>query len=61
MFGLYFANKWKSQRYGKIINRMSGILNDQSLSTVLVTHKVGYSNYKSWELKNNSRIWSSKR
>jgi len=46
MFGLYFANKWKSQRLGKIINMMGGILNNQRLSTILVIYKVCYLNYK---------------
>jgi len=47
MWGLYFANKWKSQKFGKIINIMSGILNSQRLSTTSYIHKVDYSNYKS--------------
>jgi len=40
---------------------MSEILNNQRLSTILVIYKVGYSNYNSQELKNNSRIWSSRK
>ena len=47
MCGLYLANKWKSQRFGKIIHKMSGILNSQRLSTISDIHTVGYSNYKS--------------
>ena len=45
MCGIYFANKWKSQRFRKIINKMSGILNTQRLSTISGIHNVGYSNY----------------
>jgi len=44
MFGLYFANKWKSHIFEKIINIMSGILNNQRLSTTLNFYKNGYSN-----------------
>ena len=29
MCGLYFAIKWKSNRFGKIIKRMGGIWNSQ--------------------------------
>jgi len=47
MCGLYSANKGKSQRFGKIINRMSEILNSQRLSIISDIHKIGYSNYKS--------------
>jgi len=45
--GIYFANKWKSHRFGKIINKISGILINPRLSIVSVIHKVGYFNYKS--------------
>jgi len=41
MCGLYSANKGKSQRFGKIINRMSEILNNKKLSIVSYIHKVG--------------------
>jgi len=34
MCGLYYANTGKSQRFGKIINKMSGILTSQRLSTI---------------------------
>jgi len=34
MCGLYFANKWKYQRFRKIMNKMSGKLNSQRLSTI---------------------------
>jgi len=47
MCGSYFANQWKSQIFGKIINKISRILNSQILSSVPDIHKVGYSNYKS--------------
>jgi len=40
---IIFPNKGKSQRFGRIINRMSGILNSERLSTLLVIHKVSYS------------------
>jgi len=42
MFGLYFEHKWKFQRFGKIINRISGTLTNQRLSTTSVIHKVSY-------------------
>jgi len=45
--GIYFSNKWKLKRFGKIINIISGILTNQRLSTISVIHKVGYFNYKS--------------
>jgi len=35
MCALYSTNKGKSQRFKKIINRMSGILNSQSLSIII--------------------------
>jgi len=44
MCGLYFVNKWKSHRVGKIINKMSGILKSLRLSTISYIHKVGYLN-----------------
>jgi len=47
MMGIYFVNKWKLQRFGKIINRISEILINQRLSTISIIHKVGYYNYKS--------------
>jgi len=42
MYELYFANKWKSQIYDKIIKRMSKISNSQRSLTILDIHKVGY-------------------
>jgi len=46
MCGLYYANKEKSKRFKKIINKIIGILISQRLSIILDIHKVGYSNYK---------------
>jgi len=43
MIGIYFTNKWKSQRFGKIINKIRGILINQELSTISIIYKVGYS------------------
>jgi len=43
MMGIYFAKKWKAQRFGKIIKKMSEILTNQKLSIVSVIHKVSYS------------------
>jgi len=44
-----------------IINKISGVLNIQRLSTMLVIHQVGYSNYQSEYLSNISKIMSFKR
>jgi len=52
MCGLYFSNKWKSQRFGKIINKMSKILNSQRLSRIPDIHKVG----SQITIQNNWRI-----
>jgi len=53
---LCYANKGKSQRFGKIINRISGIFMSLRLLAILNTHKVVYSKYKSQSLKNKSKI-----
>jgi len=50
MCELYSTNKWKSQIFGKIINKISGILINQRLLIVLAIHKVSYSS-SSPELK----------
>jgi len=52
MFGLYYANKWKSYKFGKISNKISEILISQGLSTVSILHKVGYLNSS----QNNGKI-----
>jgi len=43
MCWLYYANKRKSQRFEKIINRINGIFTSKRLSAILNTKKVFYS------------------
>jgi len=47
MCWLCYANNGKSQRFGKIINRISGIFISHRLSTILNTLNDVYSKYKS--------------
>jgi len=47
MCWLFYANQGKSQRFGKIINRLNGIFISQRLSAILNTLKDVYSKYNS--------------
>jgi len=57
MFGLYFANKWKSHVLG------SEILNNQRLSTISVIHKFGYptTSQKNWKVIRKYRVLEDKK
>jgi len=59
MCELYSTNKWKSKIFGKIINKISGILINQRLLIVLAIHKVSYSS-SSPELKIIRKYWVPK-